>query len=112
MTVETLRHSAADGVVYELLCHSIDNDLLVQDDFCINSNEADVKGDSESHIGRIMNAEPDISDYEVKCCFGKGSNTSGPDGISSSMVDNSDSDLMHCCLKMLYSMKHGALVNS
>jgi len=44
-----------------------------------------------------------ISDLEVKNTFGKGSDTPGPDGISSSMLDKADRDLMHACLMLLWN---------
>ena len=43
----------------------------------------------------------DISDAEVKFTFGKGSDTPGPDDISSKLIDTADRSLMHECLKML-----------
>ena len=48
-----------------------------------------------------MNTE--ISDYEVSLTFGKGSNTAGHDGISATMIDKADRELMHCCLRMLWN---------
>jgi len=33
----------------------------------------------------LMNAN--ISEYEVQCTFGKGSDTPGPDGISAKLID-------------------------
>ena len=49
----------------------------------------------------LMDAE--ISDHEVKCTFGKGSDTPGPDGISAKLIDRADRDLMHQCLKIIWN---------
>jgi len=59
---------------------------------------------SESKAGHgnsLMNAP--ISDLEVQCTFGKGSNTPGPDGISAQLVDKPDRDYMHRCLELLWN---------
>ena len=45
----------------------------------------------------------DITDFEVKCTFGKGSDTAGPDDISAQMLDKADSELMHYLLKQLWN---------
>ena len=49
----------------------------------------------------VMNAE--ITDNEVKSTFCKGSDTAGPDGVSASMIDKADRELMHGCLKLLWN---------
>jgi len=41
--------------------------------------------------------------HEIRSTFGKGSNTPGPDGISSKLVDEADRNSMHMCLKMLWN---------
>ena len=58
-----------------------------------------------------MNAS--ISDYEVQCTFGRGSDTPGPDGISARLIDKADRDLMHECLSLLWnkSWDHGYFVS-
>ena len=51
-------------------------------------------------VGNIPNMNMDItmnaetSDYKVSLTFGKGSNTAGPDGISATMIDKTDRELM------------------
>ena len=50
---------------------------------------------------RLMNTG--ISDHEIRSTFGKGSNTPGPDGISSKLVDEADRNSMHMCLRMLWN---------
>jgi len=47
------------------------------------------------------NAE--ISDYEVSPTFRRGSNTTGPDGTSATMIDEADRDLIHSCLRLLWN---------
>jgi len=69
-------------------------------------NDTDVLNDmvakaKAGHGNELMNAP--ISDYEVACTFGKGSNTPGPDGISARLFDEADRNLMHGCLSLLWN---------
>ena len=78
-------------------------DSGVQDSTDCNmwSTIANMVTDARSGRGNsLMNDS--ISDYEIKCTFGKGSDTPGPDGISAKLVDKADRGLMHCCLGMLW----------
>ena len=49
----------------------------------------------------LMNAN--VSEYEVKCTFGIGSDTPGPDGISAKLIDKADRNLMQECLVILWN---------
>ena len=47
--------------------------------------------------------DSDISDYEVKATFGRGTDTAGPGDISVKLVDNADRNVMHMYLKFLWN---------
>ena len=56
------------------------------------------KSESDNHL-----MHDDISDHEVMITFGKGSDCSGPDGISAKLIDNAERHVMHECLKILWN---------
>jgi len=56
---------------------------------------------SSHAMDMLMDAE--ISDHEVSLTFEKRTDTAGPDGISASLIEKADRDLMHCCLRILWN---------
>jgi len=65
------------------------------------SNLIEIAKNSDNDNNDLINA--DISDYEVKRTFGRGTDTPGPDGISAKLIDNADRDTMQICLKVLWN---------
>jgi len=66
----------------------------------------------EARVGTgnlLMNS--DISDHEVRGTFGKGSDTCGPDGISSKLIDKADRNEISCTYVLnIFGIKHGQKV--
>ena len=55
----------------------------------------------EKNFDAVLNGQ--ISDLKVQNTFGIGTDTPGPDGISSSMIDKADRELMHAFLMLLWN---------
>ena len=90
------------------ILHELENHHIRKSSLCQSANSSrpisvnNVAGSTlNNSIDIALNAE--ITDYEVSLTFGKGSNTAGPDGISATMIDKADRDLMHSCLRMLWN---------
>ena len=104
------------------ICNGTQEYLFTDDDICREledyhisktQNIANCDLNTEKEIQNtvselVRTAENDhsdahISDYEVNCTFGKGSDTPGHDGISAKLIDNADREQMHQCLKFLWN---------
>ena len=103
---ETVYLFCDDDILHELENHHIRKNESSCNNDCSDpqllSFIANVSLSAKSCSGSdIMNSE--ISDTEVIRTFSKGSNTPGPDGISSSLIDKADRELIHLCLKFLWN---------
>jgi len=103
---ETVYVFGDDDIIHELQNHHI-----CKNEYCSNYDHSDshllslianfTQSAKAGFGSSIMNAE--ITDTEVTRTFSKGSDTPGPDGISSSLIDKADRELMHLCLKFLWN---------
>jgi len=78
-------------------------------DITVTAQQNEIYPDIDNVGKSVLNERMDsvlngvILDREVKNTFGKGTDTPGPDGISASMLDKADRELMHSCLMLLWN---------
>jgi len=95
------------------ICHELENYHIHKSNH-INLLESESEQDIRDKVSNLIEVakknsdctdsiNADISDHEVKCTFGRGTNTPGPDGISADLIDKADRTIMHACLKVLWN---------